>query len=122
MIIDPEIAKEPAKMVPPPTAFGEYNFPSRDHISLYGDDQIIYVWWRGTVFNVCPSCFRVPRNMKWSDFVANVVSPWASKDPDYDASRVTGWQMDETPIEPKDDDTTEGLGIDHKGLVSFVVA
>ncbi|WP_432557896.1 phenol hydroxylase subunit P4 [Granulicoccus sp. GXG6511] len=122
MIIDPEIAKAPSEMVPPPTEFGEYNFPSRDHISLYGDDQLVNVWWRGTVFNVCPSCFRVPRNMKWSDFVANVVTPWASKDPDYDASRVTKWQMDDTAIEPKDDDTLESIGVEHKGLVSFEIA
>ncbi|MDO5499929.1 MAG: phenol hydroxylase subunit P4 [Propionibacteriaceae bacterium] len=122
MIIDPEIAKEPAVMVPPPPAAAQYTFPSRARLDHNGDDQIVNAWWRGTVFNVCPACFRVPRGMTWGDFVATVVAPWAAKDPDFDVSRVTAWKMDDTPIDPNDDDTIEGLGIEHKGLVSFELA
>lgn len=117
--IEKELVTETPEMAPPPTEFGEYNIPSRDHISLFGDDQLVNVWWRGTVFNVCPACFRVPRNMAWSDFITNMVTPWASKDPDFDVSRMSAWKMDDEPFEPKDDDTIEGLGIEHKGLVSF---
>lgn len=113
---------EVTEMKQPPTEFGEYNFPSRDRIELYGDDQLINIWWRGNIFIVCPNCARVPRAMKWGDFVSNVVVPWASADPDFDASRVTNWKRDDQPISPKDDDTVEGLGIEHKGLVSFELA
>lgn len=113
---------ETTEMAQPPTQFGEYNIPSRDHISLYGDDQLVNVWWRGNVFIVCPGCFRVPRTMKWGDFVSQVMAPWASADPDYDASRVTNWKKDDEAIDPKDDDTFESLGIEHKGLVSFELA
>lgn len=118
-IIDPEIAKEPAEFKAPPTEFGEYNFPSRDHISLYGEDQLLHVLWRGNIFIVCAGCFRVPRAMKWADFVAGVLTPWASADPDFDVSRVANWKKDDTAFEPKDDDTIEGLGIEHKGVISF---
>lgn len=113
---------ETTQMVQPPTEFGEYNFPSRDRLELFGDDQLINVWWRGNIFIVCPGCFRVPRSMKWVDFVSGVVGPWASADPDFDAARVTNWKMDDKAISPKDDDTIEGLGIEHKGLVSFELA
>lgn len=110
------------QMAAPPTEFGEYNFPSRDRIELYGDDQLIHVFWRGNVFIVAPGCFRVPQAMTWADFVAGVVEPWAAADPDFDASKVTGWQIDDKPIEPSADDTISGLGIEHKGLVSFTLA
>lgn len=120
-IIEPEIAQEQATMVDPPTQFGEYNFPSRDRIELYGDDQIVNVMWRGTVFNVSPGCFRAPRSIKWADFIATIVTPWAEKDPDFDAARMTAWKMDDTPFEPNDDDTLEGLGIEHKGVISFEI-
>lgn len=118
-IIEPDVAKETAEPIQPPTEFGEYNVLSRDRIELFGDDQLINVWWRGTVFNVCPACFRIPRAITWADFITTVVVPWAEKDPDFDASRMTAWRIDDTPFEPKDDDTIEGLGVEHKGLVSF---
>lgn len=110
---------ETTQMQTPPTEFGEYNFPSRDRIELYGDDQLINVWWRGNVFIACPGCFRIPRGMKWGDFMSQAVVPYGSADPDFDVTRVSNWKMDDTPFDPKDDDTIEGLGIEHKGLVSF---
>ncbi|MFV0459215.1 MAG: phenol hydroxylase subunit P4 [Actinomycetales bacterium] len=110
------------QMVSPPTAFGEYNFPSRDRIELFGDDQLVNVWWRGNIFIVAPGCFRVPRAMTWADFTAQVVGPWAAADPDFDADKVTAWHLDDTPIEPSPEDTLESLGIAHKGLVSFTLA
>ena len=75
-------------MQQPPTEFGEYNFPSKDRIELFGDDQLVNVFWEGNVFIVGPGCFRVPRAIAWSDFVSDVVGPWAEADPDYDESKV----------------------------------
>lgn len=119
---DAEIFYEPAVFVDPPTTFGKYDFPSKDRIELFGDDQLINVWWKGNVFIVGPGCFRVPRSMTWSDFMENVVYPWAAADPDFDSSKIAGWHKDDEAIEPKPDDTIEGLGIEHKGLVSFTLA
>lgn len=107
-------------MQQPPSTFGHYEFPSRDRIELFGDDQLIHVFWKGSVFIVAPGAFRVPRAMTWADFTAQVVTPWASADPDFDPAKITGWYKDEEAIEPSDDDTIEGLGIEHKGLVTFV--
>lgn len=106
----------------PPTAFGEYNFPSRDRIELFADDQLINVFWKGNIFLVSPGCFRVPRAMRWADFVTQVVGPWAGADPDFDASTINGWAKDDEVIDPQPDDTIESLGIDHKGLLSFTTA
>lgn len=106
-------------MQQPPTEFGEYNFPSRDRIELYGDDQLVHVFWEGSVFIAGPACFRVPRAIPWSEFVSDVVGPWAEADPAYDAAKVGHWRIDDTPIDPKPTDTLEKLGVEHKGLLKF---
>ena len=106
-------------MQQPPTEFGEYNFPSKDRIELFGDDQLVNVFWEGNVFIVGPGCFRVPRSIAWSEFVRDVVGSWAKADPDYDESKVTNWRIDDTPIDPKPTDTLEELGVEHKGLLKF---
>jgi len=106
-------------MQQPPTEFGEYNFPSRDRIELYGNDQLVHVFWEGSVFIVGPACFRVPRAIPWSEFVSDVVGPWAEADPAYDPAKVGHWRIDDTPIDPKPADTLEGLGVEHKGLLKF---
>ena len=107
------------QMVQPPTQFGEYNFPSRDRIEEYGDDQIVNVFWEDNIFVATPGCFRVPRNMPWNVFQQNVFLPWAAMDPDFDAAKVSDWRSDDAPIQPKDEDTFETLGVPHKGLLKF---
>ena len=106
-------------MIQPPSAFGTYDFPSRDRIELFGDDQLVNVFWEGNIFIVAPGCFRVPRTMPWSELYENVIVPWASADPDFDSAKVSNWRIDDEPFEPKPDDTLESLGVVHKGLLKF---
>jgi phenol hydroxylase P4 protein len=98
---------------------GTYDFPAKDRQEVFGDDQLINVFWEGTTFIAGPGCFRVPRSMTWADFRTQVLDPWAAADPDYDPAKAVDFRRDDEPIEPKPDQTIEELGIAHKGLIKF---
>ena len=100
-------------------AIGEYDFPSRSRQELYGDDQLVHVWWRDNPWFCAAACFRAPKAMTWSDFRAAMVDPWASCDPDFDAAADFRWTVDDQPVQPAGDLTLEALGVGHKSLVSF---
>jgi phenol/toluene 2-monooxygenase (NADH) P4/A4 len=100
-------------------AIGEYDFPSRSRQELYGDDQLVHVWWRDNPWFCAAACFRAPKAMTWSDFRAAMVDPWASCDPDFDATADFRWTVDDQPVHPAGDQTLEALGVGHKSLVSF---
>lgn len=103
-------------------ALGTYDYPARDRQEVYGDDQLVHVQWDGNMLFCSAACFRVPKSMTWSDFKSQVIDPWASGDPDYRSNDATDWRLDEEPINPKPDETLEGLGIVHKGLIRFRTA
>ncbi|MCF7550856.1 phenol hydroxylase subunit P4 [Pseudonocardia sp. WMMC193] len=105
--------------MPAPALYTEYDFPSRDRIELYGDDQLIHVYWADNMFMCAAACLRAPRAMPWAQFKAAMVDEWAAADPDYDPAAPHSWRRDDEPIEPKPDQTLEELGIPHKGVVSF---
>jgi phenol/toluene 2-monooxygenase (NADH) P4/A4 len=100
---------------------GPYDFPSKDRQELYGDDQLVNIFWEGNTFIVAPGCFRVPRSMTWSDFRSQVLDPWASADPDFQADLATDFRLDDEPVDPAPDQTIGQLGVAHKGLIKFRV-
>jgi phenol hydroxylase P4 protein len=104
-------------------AIGEYSFPSRSRQELYGDDQLVHVYWTHNMFMCAPLCFRVPRAMPWSAFLAEVVYPVWGQDPDFDpaTARFT-WEVDHKPMTPADDVSLLDLGVGHKSLVSATAA
>lgn len=100
-------------------SIGEYDFPSRSRQELYGDDQLVHVWWRDNPWFCAAACFRAPKAMTWADFRAAMLDPWASCDPDYDPQTEFRWTIDDQPVTPAADETLEALGVGHKSLVSF---
>ncbi|MCW2500571.1 MAG: phenol hydroxylase subunit [Frankiales bacterium] len=100
-------------------AIGSYDFPSRSRQELYGDDQLVHVWWRNNPFMSAAGTFRAPKAMPWSDFRAALLDPWAGTDPDFDPAAPGSWTLDGQPITPTDDQTLEQLGVGHKSLISF---
>jgi phenol hydroxylase P4 protein len=100
-------------------ALYDYDFPSADRVENFGDDQLVYVHWRGNLFLVAAAAFRAPRAMPFSEFVSNMVLPWASSDPDFDPSRVGQWRLFDDPLDPAGDRSLAELGIGHKALLSF---
>lgn len=102
-------------------AIGEYKFPSRSRVELYGDDQLVHVWWRDNQFLASAATFRVPKAMPFGEFVSTVVEPWAASDPDFDPGSERDWFIDDSPLRVRDDASLTELGIGHKHTVSFQV-
>lgn len=99
-------------------SIGEYKFPSRSRQELYGDDQLVHVYWNHNMWFCAPSCFRAPKAMSWNDFINGMVNPVFGADPDFDpATTVFTWTVDGNPISPNGDETLEGLGVGHKSLL-----
>jgi phenol/toluene 2-monooxygenase (NADH) P4/A4 len=101
-------------------ALGSYTFPSRSRQELYGDDQLVNLWWRNNRFLCAAATFRAPKAMTWADFRAVLMDPWAASDPDFDPTRPANWTVDGAPLTPRDDQTLEQLGVGHKSLLSFI--
>lgn len=102
-------------------AVGEYRFPSRSRVELYGDDQLVHVWWRDNQFLASAATFRVPRAMPFGEFVTQVVEPWAASDPDFLPGSERDWFIDDAPLHARDDASLDDLGIGHKHTLSFRV-
>lgn len=102
-------------------AIGEYRFPSRSRAELYGEDQLVHVWWRDNQFLASAATFCVPRSMSFHDFVTGVIEPWAASDPDFEPDSERDWFLDDEPLRVRDDATLTELGIGHKHTVSFQV-
>src|SRR5664279_450678 len=100
-------------------SIGEYDFPSRSRQELYGDDQLVHLWWRDNPWFCAAACFRAPKAMTWGDFRAAMVDPWASGDPDFDPATDFTWSIDDHVVSPSDEQTLEALGVGHKSLVAF---
>lgn len=100
-------------------AIGDYKFPSRSRVELYGDDQLVHVWWRDNQFLASAATFRVPVAMPFGEFVATVVEPWAGSDPDFRPGSPGSWQLDGQPIDVDNDRSLGDLGVGHKHTLSF---
>ena len=103
------------------TAIGEYKFPSRSREELYGDDQLVHVWWRDNTFLCAAMTVRVPKAMPFGEFLTGVVYPWASSDPDFEPGSERDWFIDDKPVQVRADASLKDLGIGHKHTLSFQV-
>ncbi|WP_217995831.1 phenol hydroxylase subunit P4 [Kribbia dieselivorans] len=104
------------------TSLGEYDFPSRSRQELYGDDQLVTLWFQDTMWWCSPVMFRAPRAMTWADFWAQMIVPLAEEDPDFDAATARTWTLHGAPFEPQDGMTLTELGIRHKDVIGTRVA
>lgn len=102
-------------------AIGAYKFPSRSRAELYGEDQLVHVWWRDNTFLASAATFRVPKSMTFGEFVIAVVEPWAASDPDFEPGSQRDWFIDDRPLRVRDDASLNELGIGHKHTLSFQV-
>ena len=49
-------------------SIGTYDFPSRSRQELYGDDQLVHLWFQENMWFCAAACFRAPKAMTWGDF------------------------------------------------------
>jgi len=102
-------------------SIGTYEFPSRSRQELYGDDQLVHVLWRNNMTFCAATCFRAPKAMTWADFVAGMVEPWASSDPEFVPGSAQEWTLDDAPLSPEAHVSLADLGVGHKSLLTFQV-
>lgn len=100
-------------------ALYDYDFPSADRAENFGDDQLVYVHWKGNLFLCAAAAFRVPSAMPFGEFVSAMVLPWAGSDPDFDPSAVHDWELFGKPLTWSDEVSLADLGIGHKALLTF---
>ena len=99
-------------------SIGTYEFPSRSRQELYGDDQLVHVYWNHNMFFCAPACFRAPKAMPWGTFLAEIVYPVFEGDPDFDRATTSFTrQVDDAPLTPRDDASLAELGVGHKSLL-----
>ena len=104
-------------------SIGTYEFPSRSRAELFGDDQLVHVYWKHNRWMCAASCFRVPKAITWAAFLSDVVYPVFECDPDFDRATTTfSWAVDDRPITPADGDSLAELGVGHKGLLVATAA
>jgi phenol hydroxylase P4 protein len=104
-------------------AIGEYDFPSTSRAELYGDDQLVHVYWNHNMWFCAPFCFRAPKAMPWSAFLSEIVYPVWGADPDFDPTSSTfTWELDHAALTPRDDATLAELGVGHKSLLTATAA
>ena len=106
----------------PVVAISEYKFPSKSRQELYGDDQLVHVWWKGNLWFVSAGCFRFPKAMPWGDFIG-VLKGYYTADPDFvpDSLDSVQWVIDDQEVTPDPSASMEANGVGHKSLVQFSV-
>ncbi len=103
-------------------ALGEYNFPSRSAQELYGDDILVHVVRKDTMFFCSPATFRAPKAMPFGEFYEGMVKPWVSSDPDFDGSKELSWKLVDADFAPDPAKSLEENGIQHKNTLSLIGA
>lgn len=103
-------------------AIGDYDFPSRSRKELYGDDQLVSVWWRDNPWFCSASMHRAPTAMTFGDFYAQMIIPWAQSDPDFDENRpleAFEWTLSGEPFTPDPNTSLADLGVGHKDVIGM---
>lgn len=103
-------------------SLGSYDFPSRSRQELYGDDILVHVWRKDSMFFCSPATFRAPKAMKWADFVEGMVLPYVTSDPDFDASKTLSWKLVDDDFAPDPEASLEANGVKHKNCVTLIGA
>jgi phenol/toluene 2-monooxygenase (NADH) P4/A4 len=102
-------------------SIGTYDFPSRSRQELYGDDQLVHVWFQGNPWFCSAACYRAPKAMRWADFWSQMVVPWAEEDPGFDPAATYAWTLHGEPLSPQDDTSLADLGVGHKDVIGMRV-
>jgi phenol hydroxylase P4 protein len=104
------------------TTIGAYDFPSRSRQELYGDDQLVHVWWKDNPWFCAAACFRAPKAMTWGDFWNALVIPFMEEDPDFDPAHPFVWSLEGVPFTPDPTASLESLGVTHKCVIAMASA
>ena len=104
-------------------SIGVYDFPSRSAQALYGDDQLVHVWYDGNPWFSAAACYRTPKAMTFGDFWTALVVPFFEEDPDWQSSWTPAdfeWGLDGASWSPEEDAGLAALGVGHKSVIRMV--
>ena len=59
--------------------------------------------------------------MTWGDFWNGLVVPYAEEDPDFDPAAQRVWTLHGVQFTPRDDQTLEEIGVEHKDVIGMRV-
>jgi len=104
-------------------AMYDYDWPSRSAAELYGDDQLVHVWWKGNPYFVAAHTFRFPKAMPFGALVNDVLKGFYTADPDFDPAALDSvqWYIDHQPVTPNMEASLADNGVVHKGLIEFSI-
>ena len=77
------------------------------------------MWWTNNPWFCAAACFPMPKAMTWGDFWNAAVVPFFSEDPDWSESTEFTFTLHGKTLDPKPEDTLEGLGIWHKSVIGM---
>lgn len=103
-------------------SIGEYKFPSRSRQELYGEDQLVHVWFADNPWFCAAGCFRAPKAMAWADFWSQLVVPFGEADPDWRPEGAYAFSLHGQALTPQPGDTLEQLGVRHKDVIALRAA
>jgi phenol hydroxylase P4 protein len=105
------------------TATYDYDWPSRSRAELYGDDQLVHVWWRGNPYFVSAQTFRFPKAMPFGALVNDVLKGFFTADPDFvpESLDTATWRIDHRDVTPDLGASLADNGVGHKSLVEFSI-
>ena len=107
----------------PVVAMYDYNWPSRSAAELYGDDQLVHVWWKGNPYFVAAHTFRFPKAMPFGALVNDVLKGLYTADPDFvpESLDTVNWRIDHEDAIIDMDASLEANGVGHKSLIEFSI-
>ena len=94
--------------------------PVRSRQELYGDDQLVHLWFRRTRGSA-------PRPLPRSEgddlgrLLERARRAVAEEDPDFDPAARRVWMLHGEEFEPRDDQTLEEIGVGHKDVIGMRV-
>ena len=105
------------------TAMYDYNWPSRSAAELYGDAQLVHVWWNGNPYFVSAATFPFPKEMPFGAMVNEVLKGFFSADPDFvpESLDTAKWKIDHQDVDVDMNASLVANGVGHKSLVEFSI-
>ena len=103
-------------------AMYDYDWPSRSRAELYGDAQLVHVWWKGNPFFVAANTFPFPKDMPFGALVG-LCKEFFAGDPDFSPEMMdtARWAIDKVPVTPDMEASLAANGVGHKSLVQFEI-
>ncbi len=103
----------------PVSAIGAYQAQSADRLETFHGLQLVYLCWDRHLIFCAPMTFPLSPDMRFADFLEQVVKPAIAPHPDaehVDFAKAQ-WLLDDQPFTPAPDASLQANGILHKSLL-----